>query len=122
MRVESIQAGAEKIGDAPFIDEKGELRLADGQLAAVLNFAVLHGVAVRKNALLRLDPLDNVNPLFGNEISKAHSGPLFRRAIAGTAAFEAMLRCAMKRVNGSHKNAIAGILLAAKGIKQFTFS
>ena len=36
--------------------------------------AVLHRIAIGQNALFGLDPLDHVNPLFGDEVPKAHEG------------------------------------------------
>ncbi len=64
-RVERVQAGAKDVGDLAFVDEGGHLRLAHGELAAVFYLQVAHGIAVGKNAVLRLIPLDDTDKLLG---------------------------------------------------------
>ena len=72
MRGESVEARAKNVGNFAFVDEHGHLRVANRQLAAVLNFAVLHGIAVGENSVSGFDPLNNIDELLGNEITKAH--------------------------------------------------
>ncbi len=72
LRVERIQTGTEGVREFSFVDEHRELRVAHCEFAAVLDFAILHGVAVSENTVLGLDPVDDVDKLFGNKIAKAH--------------------------------------------------
>ena len=58
-----VEAGAEDVGDSAFVDEDRHLRIADGELAAVLNFHVFHGIAVGENAVFRFGPLDDIDEL-----------------------------------------------------------
>jgi hypothetical protein len=51
------------------------LRIPDGELAAILDFAILHGIAKGQDAVGWLRPIDDINPLFGNKIAKTHEGP-----------------------------------------------
>jgi hypothetical protein len=76
LRVQGVEARTERVGDFSFVDEDCVLRVANGELAAVLDFAVLHGVAVGEDAVLGLSPVDDIDKLFGEEIAKAH-GTLF---------------------------------------------
>ena len=76
LRVQRVEAGAEDVGDAAFVDERRHLRFANGQLAAVLDLHVLHGIAVGEDAVLRFGPLDDVDELFRKEVSQAHDRPL----------------------------------------------
>src|SRR5438445_13062214 len=46
LRIERVESRAKGVRDFPFIHENGWLRIADGQLAAILYFALLHGIAV----------------------------------------------------------------------------
>ena len=64
--------GCEDVGDSAFVHEDRHLRIANRELAAILNLAILHGIAVGKDAVLGFDPLDDINELFGEEIAKAH--------------------------------------------------
>ena len=70
--VEGVEAGAHDVGDTAFVHEEGHLGIADGELAAVLDLAVLHGVTVREDAILWLGPIDDVDELFGEKVTKAH--------------------------------------------------
>jgi hypothetical protein len=57
--IEGVQAGAEDVGDLAFVDEGGHLRLAHGELAAVFYLHVPHGIAIGKDAVFRLIPLND---------------------------------------------------------------
>ena len=54
-------------------DEDGHLRIANGQLPAILDLTILHGVPVCQNAIFRLGVIDNVNELFSEKCAQAHS-------------------------------------------------
>jgi hypothetical protein len=60
-----VQAGAEYVGNLAFIHEGRQLRFADGQLSAVLDLHVLHGITPGQNPIFRLAPLDDIDELFG---------------------------------------------------------
>src|SRR5262249_15002054 len=72
LRVESVQSRVEDVRHAPFVDKGRHLGLAYRQLAAVLYLHVLHGIAIGKDAVGRLGPLDYVDELFLQEVTKAH--------------------------------------------------
>ena len=78
LRVEGVEARAEDVGHAAFVDEHRHLRLANGQLGAVLDLHVLHGEAVGEDAVLRLRPVDDVDELLlekgFDRIAKRHCG------------------------------------------------
>ncbi len=80
LRIQRVESGREDVRNFSFIHKKRGLRIADCQFAAVLDFAILHGVAVGQDAFFRLNPFDDIDPLFGDEVAKAHERPLFRRA------------------------------------------
>jgi hypothetical protein len=63
-----VKPGLEDVAKLAFIDEHGELRLANGELAAVLNLHVLHRETPREYAILGLGPLDDIDELLGKEI------------------------------------------------------
>ena len=67
LRVQSVQAGPEDVGDAAFVHEDGHLRIAHRELAAVLDFHVLHGIAVGQDSVFRFGPLDDIDELLGKE-------------------------------------------------------
>ena len=69
---ESVKTRAKYVGNFAFVDEDGHLGVANRQLATVLNFAVLHGIAVGENSVSGFNPLNNIDELLGNEITKAH--------------------------------------------------
>ena len=64
LRVERIEAGAKRVGGFAFVDEERVLRVAHSELSAILDFAVLHRVAIRENAVFGFDPIDDVDKLF----------------------------------------------------------
>ena len=65
MRIQRVEAGPKNVGDAAFVHEDRHLRIAHCEFAAVLNFAILHRIAVGQNAIRGLDPLNNIDELFG---------------------------------------------------------
>ena len=67
LRRERVETGSEDIGHAALIDERAHLRLTNGELGAVLNFHVLHGVPPGQYAIAGLHPIDYVNELFLDE-------------------------------------------------------
>jgi hypothetical protein len=67
LRVQGIQTGGEDIGDSALVDEDGQLGIANGELAAVLDFHVLHRVAIGQDSVFRFGPLDNIDELLGKE-------------------------------------------------------
>ena len=73
--VQRVEARAEDVGDAAFVDEHRHLRLAHRELAAVLDLHVLHGIAVREDAVFRFGPVDDVDELLGEKGSNAHGVP-----------------------------------------------
>src|SRR6185503_19953113 len=90
LRVECVQARAKDIGYISFIDEHRHLRITDGEFAPILNLAVLHGITVSKNAVSGLDPFNDVDELFGNEVTEAHNKTLAARRLVpqGNCAYE----------------------------------
>ena len=72
---ERVEAGAEDVGDLAFVDEDGHLRLANRELAAVLDLHVLHGVTVSQYAVLRFGPVDDINELLGKETHRICPAP-----------------------------------------------
>src|SRR5262249_35390525 len=69
---ELVSPGHENVGDLPFVDEQGRLRLADSELSAVLDLEVLHRVAVREHAVTALSPVDDVDELLSQEVLYPH--------------------------------------------------
>jgi hypothetical protein len=63
-RGELVEARSEDVGDAAFVDEGGHLRLSHGELPAIHDLHVLHGIAVGEHAIFRLIPLNDVDELF----------------------------------------------------------
>jgi len=66
-RSQPITSRPENVSNSAFVYENPHLRIANGKLAAVLDFTILHGVAVGKNAVLGFYPLNDINKLLGNE-------------------------------------------------------
>ncbi len=64
---ELVEAGSKLVGNLAFIHEQRELRVAHGKLAAVLDLAVLHGIAVGENSIRRLHPVNDVNELLAEK-------------------------------------------------------
>ena len=67
LRGEGVKSGSKDVGHAALIDERAHLRLTNGELGAVLNFHVLHGVPPGQYAIAGLYPIDYVNELFLDE-------------------------------------------------------
>jgi len=65
--VERVETGREDVRDAAFVDEHSHLRVAHGELAAVLDLHVLHGVTVGEDAIFGFSPLDDINELLRKE-------------------------------------------------------
>jgi hypothetical protein len=72
LRGQRIQAGCECIRGFAFVNKKSELRIADRQLPAILNFAVLHGVSIGQNPVFRFHPVDYIDELLGDKIAETH--------------------------------------------------
>ena len=70
--VEGVQSGPKDVGDLAFVDEGGHLGLADGELPAVLDFHVLHGIAIGEDAVFRFIPLNDVDELLAQETLEGH--------------------------------------------------
>lgn len=70
--VQRVEARPEDVGDASLVDEHGHLGLAHGELAAVLDLGVGHGIAPNENAGFGLVPLDDVDELFAQKARKRH--------------------------------------------------
>jgi hypothetical protein len=70
--VEGVKARSEYVGDSAFVDESGHLGFAHGELCAVLYLHIAHGIAIGKDAVFRLIPLDDSDELFGNELFEGH--------------------------------------------------
>ena len=79
LRIQGIESRAKNVRNLPLIHKNRGLRIANGQLAAVLDLAILHGIAIGQDAFFRLNPLDDIDKLLGDEVAKAHERPLFRR-------------------------------------------
>ncbi len=60
---ERVKARPKDIGDLAFIYEDSHLRFTNGELAAVLNLHIFHGVSVSQYAVFRLGPLDYIYKL-----------------------------------------------------------
>ena len=74
--VERVHARRLDVGELPFLDEPGRLPLADDELRAVLDLVLVAGEAVGQDFVLaRLGPLDDVDELAANPITKSHDGP-----------------------------------------------
>ena len=73
--VQRVEAGAENVGDLALVDEDGHLGLTHGELAAVLDLHVLHGIAVSQYAVFRFGPLDDINELLGKETHRICAAP-----------------------------------------------
>src|SRR5205085_9403253 len=71
-RVERVKPRTKLVGDAPFIHEQRHLRIPDRELAAVLDFAVLHGITIGKNAIAWFRPVNDINELFAEKRSQTH--------------------------------------------------
>src|SRR5207248_10437970 len=69
---ERILARTERIAELAEIDELRNLRLADDQLRAVLDFLVVIGEAEGKRIARIIGPLDDVDELFLDEIQNSH--------------------------------------------------
>ncbi len=88
LRVQRVEAGREDVGDAALIDEDGHLGIANRELAAVLDFHVLHGVTVGQDSIFRFGPLDDIDELLGKETHTlvpeytAETGILFQLLVA----------------------------------------
>src|SRR5208282_1849874 len=67
VRVQGVEAGSEDVGNAALIDEDGNLGFTHGELAAVLDLHVLHGVTVGQDSVFRFGPLDYIDELLGKE-------------------------------------------------------
>ena len=109
LRVQRVQPRAKHVGDASFVDEHRHLRFANGELAAVLDLHVLHRIAVGQDAVLRFDPLDDIDELFGEKSRRLMRVSSYGARLQEWRPVGAMLRRALQRVNGSHKNTIARI-------------
>ena len=89
VRVQRVEAGREDVGNAAFIDEDRHLRIANRELAAVLDFHVLHGITVGQDSVFRFGPLDDIDELLGKETHTlvpeytAESGSLFQILVVG---------------------------------------
>ena len=68
LRIQRIKPRSKDVGDLPFIDEDADLRIAHRQLRAVLDFKVLHRVAIRQHPVAFLGPVDDVDKLFLDEV------------------------------------------------------
>ena len=85
IRVERVKPRPEHVGHSALVHEDRHLRVAHRQLAAVLDFAILHRKAVGQDAIRGLDPIDDIDELFGQKITQAHEGfslPDFDDAVA----------------------------------------
>ena len=80
LRIQRVQSRAKGVRNFAFIHKNRGLRIADRQLAAILDFAILHRITVGQEALFRLNPFDDINKLFGDKVTKAHERPLLGRA------------------------------------------
>ncbi len=69
---EGIETRPEDIRDAALVHEHRRLGIAHGELAAILDFHVLHGIAVSEHPIAGLGPLDYIDELLGE---KAHIVP-----------------------------------------------
>ena len=70
---ELVKSGRELVGNFAFVHKNGKLRVADGKLSPILDLAVLHRISIGKNPIAGLNPVNNVDELFGNKRSQAHS-------------------------------------------------
>ena len=69
---ERVEPRAEDIGDPAFVDKRSHLTFANGQLGAILDFHVLHGIPGNQNAILGLRVVDDINKLFLQEVLDRH--------------------------------------------------
>src|SRR5439155_3037409 len=65
----------EHVGDLPLIDEKRHLRLAHGELRAVLDLEVLHRKPVGENSVTVLGPMNDVDELLPEKVRDRHVPP-----------------------------------------------
>ena len=72
-RIQGVQSGTEDVGNFAFVYKGGHLGLAHGELAAILYFHILHGIAVGEDSLVRLVPLNDVDELLGDELLESHA-------------------------------------------------
>src|SRR5207237_5944119 len=61
-------------GALALVDEQRGLRLAHGELAALLDLGVAHRETPREDLVAILRPLDDVDELLLEEVEKAHVG------------------------------------------------
>ena len=64
--------GAEEIAELPEVDELDDLRFADDELGAALDFLVLVGEAEGQRIARVVGPFDDVDELAADEIGQAH--------------------------------------------------
>ena len=69
----AVFARPEGVAELAEIDELRDLRFADDELRAALDFLVLVGKAVRKRVARIVGPLDDLDQLTANEVGQAHS-------------------------------------------------
>ena len=70
--VEGVQSRPKDVGDFAFVDEGGQLRLAHGELPAVLDFHVLHRIAVGEDSVFGFIPLNDVDELLAEKALEGH--------------------------------------------------
>ena len=72
LRGELVGTRAKHVGHFAFVDEHRHLRLANDQLATVLDFHARHREAPGERAVALFGPLNNVNKLFLDEVHQSH--------------------------------------------------
>jgi hypothetical protein len=65
LSAQGVQTGSKNVCDSALIHEDGHLRITNGELAAILDFAILHGISIGKYAFVGLNPFDDINELLG---------------------------------------------------------
>jgi len=72
MSIKRVQTWRKRIGDLAFVHKQRHLGVSDRELAAILDLPILHRIAVSENSVAGFDPINNVNELLGQKVSKAH--------------------------------------------------